>query len=291
MSQAITAISQASSAVVTFSASTGVSPWGVGTQLTFASVGGMTQINGLTGTVTAIGGTSGAWTATVNINSSAFTAYTSGGTATLTVNAGDLITVAVCTAMSNTVGLPSGFAQVTGTTPPNDGNLSLTLYGKVAGGSEPSSYAFTGTSFGASANLRVNSGRNITAPYASAPPAGVNQASSAAPITFSIPGMTAAAGDDVLVFEAQSFATNNPGTLSFTPSSGYGVPVLANDTVSSGGMWGTSSSIDNVAGGTTGAIAGTISIVAGTATNTGYLAQVISLARASTNTASIAWIT
>jgi hypothetical protein len=41
----------------------------------------MTQINGLVGTVSAIGGSTGAWTATVNINSSGFSTYTSGGTA------------------------------------------------------------------------------------------------------------------------------------------------------------------------------------------------------------------
>jgi hypothetical protein len=39
----------------------------------------MSQINDLTGLVTAIGGSSGAWTVTVGINSSAFSAYTTGG--------------------------------------------------------------------------------------------------------------------------------------------------------------------------------------------------------------------
>ncbi len=74
--QAISGISQAASAVVTLSSPAGTNPVPVGAQLTFGGVTGMTQINGLQGTVSAIGGVSGAWTATVNINSSAFSAYT-----------------------------------------------------------------------------------------------------------------------------------------------------------------------------------------------------------------------
>ena len=74
-SQAITAITKAASAVVTVGAHTFVA----GDVVAFSGVSGMTEINGLTGTVTAIGATS----ITVNINSSAFTAYTSGGTAAL----------------------------------------------------------------------------------------------------------------------------------------------------------------------------------------------------------------
>jgi len=40
----------------------------------------MTQLNTLVGTVTAIGGVTTAWTVTTSINTTAFTAYTSGGT-------------------------------------------------------------------------------------------------------------------------------------------------------------------------------------------------------------------
>ena len=69
----ITAITQAASAVVTV----GAHSFLVGEAVLFAAVGGMTQINGLTGVITAIGGT----TITVDINSTAFSAYTSGGTA------------------------------------------------------------------------------------------------------------------------------------------------------------------------------------------------------------------
>ncbi len=72
-SRSITAITKASSAVVTVGAHT----FATGDVLAFSGVAGMTQINGLTGTVTAIGAT----TVTVNINSTGFSTYTSGGTA------------------------------------------------------------------------------------------------------------------------------------------------------------------------------------------------------------------
>jgi hypothetical protein len=78
--QTITAITQASSAVVTVSTGGGSNPFAVGNTITFTSVGGMTQINGQVGTVTAIGGVSTAWTITTSINSSSFSAFTSGGT-------------------------------------------------------------------------------------------------------------------------------------------------------------------------------------------------------------------
>ena len=68
---AITGISKASSAVVTLGAHTYVTGMSVG----FKSVLGMTQINGLRGLITSYDAT----TITVNINSSAFSVYTSGG--------------------------------------------------------------------------------------------------------------------------------------------------------------------------------------------------------------------
>lgn len=68
---AITGISKASSAVVTLGAHTYVTGMSVG----FKSVSGMTQINGLRGLITSYDAT----TITVNINSSAFSVYTSGG--------------------------------------------------------------------------------------------------------------------------------------------------------------------------------------------------------------------
>lgn len=103
--QTITAITKAASAVVTVNTGGGSNPFVVSQQIVFAGVGGMTQINGLSGTVTAIGGSSGAWTATVNINSSAFSAYTSGGTA---------------------VGLPYNIGTISGIVP-SSGSTVVTL--------------------------------------------------------------------------------------------------------------------------------------------------------------------
>lgn len=79
--QTITGITQAASGVVTLSTGGGANPFSVGQTITFASIVGMTQLNGLVGTVTAIGGVTTAWTATFNINTTAFTAWASAGTA------------------------------------------------------------------------------------------------------------------------------------------------------------------------------------------------------------------
>jgi Chaperone of endosialidase len=75
----ITAITLAASAVVTISMVSVANPFAVNCPVSFEGVGGTTQINGLFGTVTAVGGSSGAWTITVNINSTGFSAFTSGG--------------------------------------------------------------------------------------------------------------------------------------------------------------------------------------------------------------------
>jgi len=78
---AISAISKAASAVVTLSSTAVANPFSNGNLVTFSQIIGMTQMNGQTGTVTATGGSAGAWTITVNINSSSYTTYTSGGLA------------------------------------------------------------------------------------------------------------------------------------------------------------------------------------------------------------------
>jgi len=69
----ITGITAAASAVVT-----AANDFSANDIVRFTSVAGMTEINGLCGTVSSPSGTG----FTVNINSSGFTAYTSGGTAT-----------------------------------------------------------------------------------------------------------------------------------------------------------------------------------------------------------------
>lgn len=77
----ITGITVATNAVVTLSTGGSTNPFAVGNTISFASVGGMTQINTVVGQVTAIGGVTTAWTVTTNINSSAFSAWTTAGTA------------------------------------------------------------------------------------------------------------------------------------------------------------------------------------------------------------------
>jgi hypothetical protein len=83
-SRAITGITQAGSAVLTVGAHTFI----VGNSVVISGVAGMTQINGLRALVTAISGT----TITVAINSSAFSAYTSGGTVQTQPVSGELVT-------------------------------------------------------------------------------------------------------------------------------------------------------------------------------------------------------
>lgn len=81
--RSVTGITQAASAVVTVGAHTFV----VGESVHFASAVGMTQINGLRGTISATSGT----TITVSINSSAFSAYTSGGTVNTNPQSGEVV--------------------------------------------------------------------------------------------------------------------------------------------------------------------------------------------------------
>jgi len=76
---AISAISKAASAVVTINSNAVANPFSNGQVVTFSNVLGMTQINGLSGTISATGGSTGAWTITVGINSTSFSTYTSGG--------------------------------------------------------------------------------------------------------------------------------------------------------------------------------------------------------------------
>lgn len=78
IASSITNITQAASAVITLTYSVFL----VGSEVTISGVTGMTQINGLTGTI--LSRNIAANTITVDINSSAFTAYSAAGTATLT---------------------------------------------------------------------------------------------------------------------------------------------------------------------------------------------------------------
>ncbi len=75
----ISGISKATNGVVTLSSAASANPIVVGQSIYVAGVSGMTQINGQSSLVTAIGGSSGAWTATLVLNTSGFGAYSSGG--------------------------------------------------------------------------------------------------------------------------------------------------------------------------------------------------------------------
>jgi hypothetical protein len=101
--QTITAITVATNAVVTISTVIGSNPFAIGNSIAFAGVGGMTQINNIAGLVTAIGGASGAWTITTNINSSAFSAFTSGGTAASFSAANQILSVPAASLTSGQV--------------------------------------------------------------------------------------------------------------------------------------------------------------------------------------------
>jgi hypothetical protein len=68
----ISGITQAASAVITFSSAAAANPFVVGQSIYIGSVNGMTQINGKSVQVTAIGGVSGAGTATVALNTTGF---------------------------------------------------------------------------------------------------------------------------------------------------------------------------------------------------------------------------
>lgn len=81
--RAITAITKAANAVVTVGSHT----FAIGESVHFSGVVGMTQINGLRGTITGTGGT----TITVAIDSTAFSTYTSGGTTNTNPQTGETV--------------------------------------------------------------------------------------------------------------------------------------------------------------------------------------------------------
>jgi hypothetical protein len=77
----ITNITQAASAQITINTVSATNPFTVGQLIGISGIpSGMTQIANQAALVSAIGGASGAWTVTVLINSTSYTAYTSGGT-------------------------------------------------------------------------------------------------------------------------------------------------------------------------------------------------------------------
>ena len=84
MSYSISSITQAVQASVTITSAAPSNPLIVGGGCQVTAVAGMTQINGLVGVIQSIGGSSGAWTAVIDINTTSFSAYASGGLLSVT---------------------------------------------------------------------------------------------------------------------------------------------------------------------------------------------------------------
>jgi hypothetical protein len=78
----IIGIALGASTVITFNYAGSSNPFAVSNVVGFAGITGTTQLNTQFGTVTAIGGSVGAWTITVNINSTGYSPFTSGGIVT-----------------------------------------------------------------------------------------------------------------------------------------------------------------------------------------------------------------
>jgi len=167
-------------------------------------------------------------------------------------------------------------------------NSTVVVLSKTAGGSEPSTYTINGTASDLySAQCRVYSGRSgtVTAQQTT------NLAGTGAPpVTTSITGLTAAAGDDVVLFVGGSTATLTC-TYSWTQPSGYGNSLITSASAT------TSFAPNCYSADNTNVSAGATGTLATTQTNTGpnnigYAAFLVSLAAAAAgNTATLAWIT
>jgi hypothetical protein len=176
---------------------------------------------------------------------------------------------------------PSGFAAVTNCPNANvacgNGSGTSGIAWKLAGAGEPSTYTVTSTqnSWG-TVHCRVYSGRAaspfVVAPVATGPVGSVVQ-----PVTLSITGLTANAGDDVVLFVPNQSLPNTTDTLSFTPPTGFGnssIAVAAGVSFSAAIM---ACDYVNYPGGATGTLGGTLNDTEGH--TTGYEAYLISLAQ------------
>ena len=225
-SDSISGITQATSAVVTTTSSQVEAIFDVGTQLLFSGVTGMTQINGLTGTVTAVGGAAGAWTYTVNINSTSFSAYSSGGTAALAISAYDtMILVAGGGSTSATITWPPGFGAIPGLANQNvagaSGSCTNGISWKLATASETGSYAitFSGSANYNGASLYVFYGRLVN-PFVVNPALTPAVGAAATPVTCSITKLTPNSGDDVLL-SLPLGENSGTDTITLTPPTGW----------------------------------------------------------------------
>jgi hypothetical protein len=180
-----------------------------------------------------------------------------------------------------TLTFPTGFARPSGITKTNGGATGNTfdVAFKVATSTEVSATTLTMTSNQndfQTCHIRVYSGRNTTTPFTA-----VNQVSVTTqvspPVAFSVPGVTAAASDDIaLVFGINN--TSATDTISITPPSGF---------ANGGGLHGAGAGFSqnaafcdfvNNSGGATGTLTGSLNNTS--AGVMGYGAFVISLAAA-----------
>lgn len=157
-------------------------------------------------------------------------------------------------------------------------NNTIAALSKIAGSSEPSTYTVTvNTSDLHTMQCRVYSGRNgtVTAKQVT------NLAGSGSqPITLTITGLTAAAGDDVVCLAAGT-ASSASDTYGWTPPSGYGNSLVGTDTTSFAPACYGADKL-NVSAGATGTLSATLSDTA--SNNIGAAVFLLSLAAGSGGT-------
>jgi hypothetical protein len=185
---------------------------------------------------------------------------------------------------------PAGWNLLTGFTNQNlGGNATATCYFKVATATEVSASTLIMTvsqnDFHA-AVIAVFSGRSgaFTAIAQTAPVSGA-----ASPVTFARTGVTAAAGDDIAVFDFINGLGAASNTLTFTPPAGYGDALHPNPSVSFAQTLCYCDFPGN-GGGATGTLAGTLSNSSSASANYGSLVVAMTQSGAPSNTASIAWV-
>jgi hypothetical protein len=273
----VSGVTAGSTTVVTLNYTSLINPIEIGSQISFASVGGINGLNGNTGSVTARGGTSGAWTVTVNLSTTG--TYTSGGTATLALANGDQLVILVGgnNGGSQTFTFPSGTnTSITGCTGVQAmGGGSASQLGLLAvGATPPTSLSLSSTEATGymSAEVRAYSGRSGTVTFC----AHTYQGTAAQPITFAITGGTPGSGDDVGLLISLDSGLWTTGSLTYTPPSGW---TNTGTTFNSSGQYANVllfGNIINSSGTATGTIGGTESNGAGNTST--YSAYVISLA-------------
>jgi hypothetical protein len=121
-----------------------------------------------------------------------------------TINQNDII-LAFCDmggdAENTTCTFPSGFNAIPGLGALQTNSTNLQIAAKVATASEPESYTFAmSTSDFHTIQIRAYSGRNTASIFSAVSQSGQSEAEAATPISGSFPGLTAVAGDDVVLF-------------------------------------------------------------------------------------------